>query len=100
MFIISSILFIVLFVYLICDTAKKRREALSVTTNEPDIEFPGGQIIESPIPDAPYINVTFCKSNNGWLPFIGYGYDLDSQTTVTFIECINDAVDILNGKEK
>lgn len=46
LFIISSILFIVLFVCFICDTAKKRREALSITTEEPDIEFPGGQIKE------------------------------------------------------
>ena len=100
LFIISSILFIVLFVYLICDTVKKRREALSLTVNKPDIEFPGGQIVESPIPDAPSINVMFCKGRDEWLTFIGYGYDLDSQTAATFIGCINDAADVLNGKEK
>ena len=54
---------------------------------------------EPPIPDAPYIKVIFCKGHDRWMPFTGYGCDLDTQTTVEFINCINDATDVLNGKE-
>jgi hypothetical protein len=51
-----------------------------------------------PIPNVPYINVTFCKGHNGWIPFTGYGCDLDTKTTVGFIEQINKAADVLNKK--
>lgn len=53
---------------------------------------------EPPIPDAPYISVMFCKWRNGWIPFTGYGCDLDTKTTVEFIEQIGKAVDVLNKK--
>jgi len=53
-----------------------------------------------PIKDAPYINVMFCKGRNGWLPFTGYGCDISPKKTVEFINCINDAADVLNGKEE
>ena len=55
---------------------------------------------EPPIEDSPYIHVVFCKGHNGWMPFTGYGCDLDTQTTVKFINCINDAADVLNEKEE
>ena len=55
---------------------------------------------EPPIPDAPYINVVFCKGHNGWLPFTGYGCDISPKKTVEFINCINDAADVLNRKEE
>lgn len=54
---------------------------------------------EPPIPDAPYISVVFCKGHNGWLPFTGYGCDISPKKTVEFINCINDAADVLNGKD-
>lgn len=53
-----------------------------------------------PIKDAPYINVMFCKQPQGWTAFFGYGTDLDTQTTVKFIQRIGDATDVLNGKEE
>ena len=53
---------------------------------------------ESPIPDAPYIKVIFCKGHDGWMPFTGYGCDIDTKTTVEFIEQINKAADVLNKK--
>lgn len=53
-----------------------------------------------PIKDAPYINVMFCKQQEGWVAFFGYGADLDPQTTVKFIQRIGDATDVLNGKEE
>lgn len=55
---------------------------------------------ELPIPDAPYISVVFCKGCNGWLPFTGYGCDISPKKTVEFINCINDAADVLNRKEE
>lgn len=54
---------------------------------------------ETPIPNAPYISVVFCKGRNGWLPFIGYGCDISPKKTVEFINRINDAADVLNEKE-
>ena len=54
---------------------------------------------EPPIPDAPYISVVFCKGRNGWIPFTGYGCDISPKKTVEFINCINDAADVLNRKE-
>lgn len=54
---------------------------------------------EPPIPDAPYINVVFCKGRNGWIPFTGYGCDISPKKTVEFINCINDAADVLNRKD-
>ena len=53
---------------------------------------------EPPIEDSPYIHVVFCKGQNGWIPFTGYGCDLDTKTTVEFIEQINKAADALNKK--
>lgn len=53
---------------------------------------------EPPIEDSPYIHVVFCKGRNGWMPFTGYGCDLDTKTTVEFIEQINKAADVLNKK--
>jgi hypothetical protein len=53
-----------------------------------------------PIDDAPYINVMFCKMQEGWVAFFGYGADIDPQTTVKFIQRIGDATDVLNGKEE
>jgi hypothetical protein len=53
-----------------------------------------------PIENAPYINVMFCKQQEGWVAFFGYGVDLDPQTTVKFIQRIGDATDVLNGKEE
>jgi hypothetical protein len=53
-----------------------------------------------PIENAPYINVMFCKQQEGWTAFFGYGADLDPQTTVKFIQRIGDATDVLNGKEE
>lgn len=52
-----------------------------------------------PIENAPYINVMFCKQQEGWTAFFGYGADIDTQTTVKFIQRIGDATDVLNGKE-
>ena len=54
---------------------------------------------EPPIEDSPYIHVVFCKGYNGWLPFIGYGCDISPKKTVEFINRINDATDVLNGKD-
>lgn len=54
---------------------------------------------EPPIPDAPYISVVFCKGYNGWIPFTGYGCDISPKKTVEFINRINDAADVLNGKD-
>ncbi len=56
--------------------------------------------VEPPIPDAPYIKVIFCKGHDGWIPFTGYGCDIDTKTTVEFIEQINKAADVLNKKEE
>ena len=56
-------------------------------------------VVEPPIPDVPYIHVVFCKGHNGWVPFTGYGCDISSKKAVEFINCINDATDVLNGKE-
>ena len=53
-----------------------------------------------PIENAPYLNVMFCKQQEGWVAFFGYGADLDPQTTVKFIQRIGDATDVLNGKEE
>lgn len=53
-----------------------------------------------PIENAPYINVMFCKQQEGWTAFFGYGADLDPQTAVKFIQRIGDATDVLNGKEE
>ena len=53
-----------------------------------------------PIEDAPYINVMFCKLQEGWAAFFGYGANIDPQTTVKFIQRIGDATDVLNGKEE
>ena len=53
-----------------------------------------------PIENAPYINVMFCKQQEGWTAFFGYGADIDTQTTVKFIQRIGDATDVLNGKEE
>jgi hypothetical protein len=53
-----------------------------------------------PIENAPYINVMFCKQQEGWTAFFGYGADIDPQTTVKFIQRIGDATDVLNGKEE
>ena len=53
---------------------------------------------EPPIEDSPYIHVVFCKGRNGWVPFTGYGCDISPKKTVEFINCINDAADVLNGK--
>ena len=55
-------------------------------------------VVEPPIEDSPYIHVVFCKGYNGWVPFTGYGCNIDTQTTVKFINCINDATDALNKK--
>jgi hypothetical protein len=55
---------------------------------------------EPPIEESPYIHVVFCKGYNGWVPFTGYGCNIDTQTTVKFINCINDATDVLNEKEE
>lgn len=55
---------------------------------------------EPPIEESPYIHVVFCKGRNGWVPFTGYGCNIDTQTTVKFINCINDAADVLNRKEE
>ena len=55
---------------------------------------------EPPIDDSPYIHVVFCKGSNGWIPFTGYGCDISPKKTVEFINCINDAADVLNGKEE
>ena len=55
-------------------------------------------VVEPPIEDSPYIHVAFCKGRNGWVPFIGYGCDLDTKTMVEFIEQINKAADVLNKK--
>jgi len=55
-------------------------------------------VVEPPIEDSPYIHVVFCKGHNGWIPFTGYGCDLDTKTTVEFIEQINKATDVLNNK--
>ena len=55
-------------------------------------------VVEPPIPDAPYIKVIFCKGHDRWMPFTGYGCDLDITTTVEFIEQINKAADVLNKK--
>ena len=52
-----------------------------------------------PIEESPYIHVVFCKGRNGWIPFTGYGCDISPKKTVEFINCINDAADVLNGKE-
>lgn len=68
------------------DMQKLRQEVIRKAIGEP------------PIPDAPYINVTFCKGYNGWTPFTGYGCDIDTKTTVEFIEQINKAADVLNKK--
>lgn len=57
-------------------------------------------VSEPPIPGAPYISVVFCKGHNGWLPFTGYGCDISPKKTVEFINCINDAADVLNEKEE
>ncbi len=54
---------------------------------------------EPPIEDSPYIHVVFCKGYNGWLPFTGYGCDISPKKTVEFINCINDAADVLNRKD-
>ena len=54
---------------------------------------------EPPIEGLPYIHVVFCKGNNGWIPFTGYGCDISPNKTVEFINCINDAADVLNRKE-
>lgn len=51
-----------------------------------------------PIENAPYINVIFCKGHDGWMPFTGYGCDLDTKAAVEFIEQINKAADVLNKK--
>jgi hypothetical protein len=56
-------------------------------------------VVEPPIQDVPYIKVIFCKGHDGWMPFTAYGCDIDTKTTVGFINCINDATDVLNGKE-
>ena len=56
-------------------------------------------VSEPPIPNVPYISVVFCKGHNGWLPFAGYGCDISSKKTVEFINCINDAADVLNKNE-
>ena len=53
-----------------------------------------------PIENAPYINVMFCNGYNGWTPFTGYGCDISPEKTVEFINCINDAADVLNRKEE
>ena len=55
---------------------------------------------EPPIEESPYIHVVFCKGHNGWVPFTGYGCDISPKNTVDFINCINDAADVLNGMEK
>jgi hypothetical protein len=55
---------------------------------------------EPPIEESPYIHVVFCKGRDGWVPFIGYGCDISTKKTVEFINCINDAVDVLNREEK
>jgi len=55
-------------------------------------------VFEPPIPDVPYIEVIFCKGFDGWMPFTGYGCDIDTTTTVEFIEQINKAADVLNEK--
>lgn len=55
---------------------------------------------EPPIPGVPYISVVFCKGRNGWIPFTGYGCDISPKKTVEFINRINDAADVLNGKEE
>ena len=55
-------------------------------------------VVEPPIEDSPYIHVVFCKERNGWIPFTGYGCDLDTKTMVEFIEQINKAADVLNKK--
>lgn len=90
-FIISSVLFVVLFVYLLCDTAKKRKAAQNEQTNK---------IITSPIEGVPYITVIFCKQYEGWVPYTGYECDIDTQMTVEFINCISNATNVLNNKEQ
>lgn len=55
--------------------------------------------IEPPIEGSPYIHVIFCNGCNGWIPFTCYGCDISSKKTVEFINCINDAADVLNRKE-
>ena len=57
-------------------------------------------VSEPPIPGVPYISVVFCKGHNGWLPFTGYGCDISPKKTVNFINCINDAADVLNENEE
>ena len=54
---------------------------------------------EPPIEDSPYIHVVFCKGYDGWIPFTGYGCDINPKKTVEFINCINDAADVLNRKD-
>lgn len=61
-----------------------------------DIKFPGGMIGVPPVADVPNIYVIFCKQHEGWVPYTGYNCDVDPKTTVKFINCINDAADILN----
>ena len=56
--------------------------------------------VEPPIEGSPYIHAIFCKGRNGWLPFIGYGCDINPEKTVEFINRINDAADVLNRKEE
>lgn len=53
---------------------------------------------EPPIEGSPYIHVIFCKECNGWVPFTCYGCDINPNKTVEFINCINDAADVLNRK--
>jgi len=60
----------------------------------------GAACFTPPIKDAPYINVMFCKQQEEWAAFFGYGADIDPQTTVKFIQRIGDATDVLNGKEE
>lgn len=55
---------------------------------------------EPPIEGSPYIHVIFCKGRNVWLPFTDYGCDISPKKTVEFINCINDAADVLNKKEE
>lgn len=73
-------------------SSEDRKNIVKEVINEADCFTP-------PIENAPYIHVVFCKGNNGWVPFTGYGCDISPKKTVEFINCINDAADVLNGKD-
>ena len=47
------------------------------------------------------IIVTFLKEKDGlWHSYTAYGIDISHETGIEFINCISDAIDVLNGKKK